>query len=120
MAAKIISKTDLEKNAIVMTEDLSRVFHQRGVFPSLGGDNPLVVHAVRIYLRNTKEELQVSYYASLRKENRPIEERLWHSEFARVASVGDELTIDFEGDGFVAEVRPPPRTRGGLAGSPDS
>ena len=74
MAKKILTKTDLDKNAIVLNEEMARLFHQRGVFPSLGGDN-LYVNAVKVYFRNTREDLLVSYYAALRNQDRPIEER---------------------------------------------
>ncbi|MDX2015635.1 MAG: hypothetical protein SFW67_35910 [Myxococcaceae bacterium] len=107
MAKKILSKTDLSRNAIVLNEELARVFHQRGVFPSLGGDNLFVV-AVKIYFKNTGEELLASYYASLRNEDRPIEERMWANAFGKAAVAGDELTIEFDGKRFVAEVRPAP------------
>lgn len=107
MAKKILSKTDLEKNAVVLNDELSRLFHQRGVFPSLGGDN-LFVNAVKMLLRNTGEEMLVSYYASMRKQDRPIEERIWSSAFASSAEIGDELSIEFDGKRFVAEIRPAP------------
>lgn len=106
MAKKILSKTDLAKNAVVLNDELSRLLHQRGVFPSLGGNN-LFVNAVKIFLKNTGEEVLVSYYASMRNSDRPIEERMWTSAFADEASAGDELSIDFDGNRFVAEIRPP-------------
>ena len=111
MAKKILSKTDLEKCAVVLNDELSRLFHQRGVFPSLGGNN-LFVNAVKVFLVNTNEEVLISYYASMRNETRPIEERIWTNEFSAKAKarvrVGDELTIEFDGKRFVAEVRPAP------------
>lgn len=107
MAKKILSKTDLAKNAVVLNDELSRLLHQRGVFPSLGGDN-LFVNAVKIFLKNTGEEVLVSYYASMRNSDRPIEERIWTSAFAEHAEEGDEFSIDFDGKRFVAEIRPPP------------
>lgn len=107
VAKKILTKTDLEKHAIVLNDELSRLFHQRGVFPSLGGNN-LYVNAVKVFLLNTNEDLLVSYYASLRKQDRPVEERMWSSAFAEHADVGDELTIEFKGGRFVAEIRPAP------------
>ena len=107
MAKKILSKTDLDKHAIVLNDEMSRLFHQRGVFPSLGGNN-LYVNAVKLHLRNSGEDLLVSYYASMRKEDRPIEERMWSSAFLKHASVGDELTIEFKKGTFVAEIRPAP------------
>jgi hypothetical protein len=59
-------------------------------------------------LKNTGEDLLVSYYASMRNQDRPIEERMWASAFGQEAEVGDELTIEFVGGRFVAEVRPAP------------
>lgn len=105
MARKILSKTDLSRSAIVLNDELSRLFHQRGVFPSLGGDN-LFVLAVKIHFKNTGEDLLVSYYASRRNEERPLEERMWALSFGEAATAGDELTIEFDGKRFVAEVRP--------------
>lgn len=107
MAKKLLTKTDLDKNAIVLNEEMARLFHQRGVFPSLGGDN-LYVNAVKVFFKNTGEDLLVSYYAALRKQDRPIEERMWAKAFGDAASVGDELTIEFSGGRFVAEIRPAP------------
>ena len=107
MAKKILTKTDLEKHAIVLNDELSRLFHQRGVFPSLGGNN-LYVNAVKMLLRNSGEGLLVSYYGAVRNGDRPIEERMWSSAFADHASVGDELTVEFKNGRFVAEIRPAP------------
>ncbi len=107
MATKLLTKTDLDKNAIVLKEEMSRVFHQRGVFPSLGGDN-LYVNAVKVFFRNTGEELLVSYYAAMRNQDRPIEERIWASAFGQNGAIGDELTIEFVGGRFEAEIRPAP------------
>jgi hypothetical protein len=107
MARKVLTATDLSRNAIVLTEELSRLFHQRGVFPSLGGNNHYV-NAVRIFLANSNQELLVSYYASVRNGERPIEERIWSAEIGKVAAAGDELTISFTKGRFVAEVRPAP------------
>lgn len=109
MASKIISKNDLAKNAIVLNEELSRTLHQRGVFPMLGGGNPLIVHGVRMFLVNSGKDIVVSYYASVRDgSERPIEERLWCLELAEEASIGDELNIEFQKNRFVVEIRPPP------------
>lgn len=109
MASKIISKNDLAKSAFVLTEELSRVLHQRGVFPILKGGNPLIVYGVRMFFVNTGKDIVVSYYASVREgSDRPIEERLWCSELAEVASIGDELTIEFQKNQFIVEIRPPP------------
>ncbi len=107
MAKKLLSKTDLDKNAIVLNEDMARLFHQRGVFPSLGGDK-LYVNAVKVFFKNTGEELLVSYYASMRNQDRPIEERMWANALGQEGAVGDELTIEFANGRFVAEIRPAP------------
>lgn len=107
VAKKLLTKTDLEKNAIVLNDEMSRLFHQRGVFPSLGGNN-LYVNAVKIFLKNTAADLLVSYYASLRQQARPVEERIWASAFGENGEIGDELSIDFDGKRFVAEIRPAP------------
>lgn len=106
MAKKTLSKTDLSKNAIVLNDELSRLLHQRAVFPSLGGSNHFVT-AVKMKFKNTGAEILVSYYASLRNGDRPIEERMWASEFGLTAEEGDELNVDFVGGRFVAEIRPP-------------
>lgn len=109
MASKIISKNDLQKNAIVLNEDLSRLLHQRGVFPVLGGGSPLIVHGVRMFLVNSGRDIVVSYYASVRNgSDRPIEERIWSAELAEACSIGDELNIEFQKNRFIVEVRPPP------------
>ena len=109
VARKILSKTDLNKCAIVLTDELSRLLHQRGVFPSMGGNHDLLVNAVRVHFVNTGEELLVSYYASVRRgSNRAIEERFWSAAFAEEAHEGDELSLEFKGSKLVLEIRPPP------------
>lgn len=106
--SKTLTKTDLDKKAVVLTEDLSRLLHQRGVFPSLGGGEHAVL-AVKTKLKNTGEELLLTYYASLRNLDRPIEERCWAAEIAKVAEVGDEFLLEFERGRFTLEIRPPRR-----------
>ncbi|MFO0599816.1 MAG: hypothetical protein U0228_31195 [Myxococcaceae bacterium] len=108
MASKIVSKTDLSKNAIVLNDELSRLLHQRGIFPVLGGGNPHVVYGVRMFLVNTGKDIVVSYYAAVRDgSDRPIEERIWSPELGEAACIGDELNIDFQKNRFVIELRPP-------------
>lgn len=109
MASKIISKNDIAKNAIVLNDELSRALHQRGVFPAMGGGNPLVLYAVKMFFINTQEEILVSYYASMRLgSDRAIEERIWCAQLGEEAAIGDELCIEFKDKRFVVEIRPAP------------
>jgi len=111
MASKRITKTDLEKRAFVLTDDLSRVLHQRAVFPSLGGDGHSV-HSVKARFKNRKnEEILFTYYASVRNGDRPVEERCWHPSFSEEAEVGDDFVLEYENGCFTVEIRPPAVSR---------
>lgn len=106
MPSKPLTKTDLKKKAIVLTEPFSRLLHQRGVFPALGGGDHAVL-AVKAKLKNSNEEILLSYYASLRNNDRLIEERCWAAVIAEHAEVGDEFRLEFENGQFTLEIRPP-------------
>ncbi len=92
MASKKISKTDVDKMAVVVTAPLRAVLAAHGS-PHLRGDEIFSTH-VNVYFVNLQQVIQLHYYASERSgAGRTPEDRCWHPSFGPLLKPGQSFDL---------------------------